>query len=106
MRNLTTSFDGREILVQMRKDLDDYKKSQYSKQYIIEKKEKLISDLYNVMCEKSETTISLILKALEFDIDLAMQLDPQIGFANIIIPLRFNKKETVFINCTENDIRL
>ncbi len=101
MINNTTSFDGREILVQMRKDLDEYKQSQYSKQYVIDKKEKLLEDLYDVMSTKRETVLSCILDVLEKQIADAMLCDSEIGIAKVLIPLRLHKNQTVLIDLTK-----
>ena len=102
MNRLTTSFDGEEILIQMRTDLDKYRISQYPKQYIIDKKEKLIKDLYSVMCTKSETSYSQIFKTIECELATVLEQDSEIGVAHIIIPLRLNKTETVLFDFTKN----
>ena len=100
--NLTsTSFNGQEILIEMRKEIDKYKIKPYANQYVVDEKNDLIDRLYDVMSLTRQSFLTPVFGVLETEIQNAMELDPNIGVANVIIPLRLYKTETVFINLTK-----
>jgi len=98
MNNHSTSFDGEEILIEMKKDLVTYKNKPNSRQFIIDQKQKLIERLYNVLSKNSSLKLYNIYSLLEKEIDSALIKDTEIGVVNVYIPVRYNKKQTYFIN--------
>ncbi len=93
-------YPGEDLIQIMLEELDRYKKSPKAKAFIIQKKSKLISELYFELSSRPHLSDYSLWVTVENEIEKLKLIDPEIGLINIKLQIRLDPTKEALISIT------